>query len=100
MVLNHLTLFAFDPAFFSNRMDLTGNYLLLSGFHLQLIQNTWLCGLFDAMFVLLPFSLFWCIWKDAKFTTLLSLITALFSLVYAWFYSVLGVISIEVFTAW
>lgn len=100
LLLNHLSLYSFDPVFFNNRLDLTGNYFLLTGFHLLLIQNSWLCGLMDALFVLLPVALFWSIWKCSKSTTMLSVITAAFNLVYAWFYSVLGVISIEVFTAW
>lgn len=100
LLLNHLTLTSYEPIFFNNKLDLTGNYILLSGFHLKVIAHQWLRVLMDFLFVGLPAILLFTVWKRSKYTRLVAMFTAVYNLCYAWLYSLLGVISIEVFTAW
>lgn len=100
MVLNGLHFSAYRPVFFNNQTDLTGNYILLTGIHLKVMQLPWLRVLLDASFVLLPVMLSVLVAGRKKIAVPLAYLTAGFSLLYAWLYSILSVISIEVFTAW
>ncbi|HRN78854.1 MAG TPA: hypothetical protein PKY29_00655 [Ferruginibacter sp.] len=99
MYWNGLHFSAYRPVFFNNQTDLTGNYILLTGIHLKVMQEQWLRVLLDVSFILFPVMLCVLVVRRSTIAHPVSILTAGVALLYAWLYSILGVISIEVFTA-
>lgn len=99
MAWNGLLFSMYQPIFFNNQTDLTGNYILITGLHLRLIEHHWLKVLMDVLFVLMPVAMCVGVIRKSKCTRWLAIGCATIGWLYAWMYSILSVISIEVFTA-
>lgn len=96
----NLTFSSLSPVYFTNRLDLTLNIVLMSNLQHILISNKWLRILFDILFLIFPVFLMYCFIKTNKFQKTLAIITSIFCTVYSLMFSAMSFISIEVFLAW
>ncbi len=99
-IANGLLFSTLKPVFFLNRLDITGNILMLTNLQFWLTHNQWLRMVFDGIYLLLPCLLVYACYTEKKFQTLLAVLTALASIIYNYFFSMMSFVSIEVFVAW
>lgn len=98
-IYHGLTLFQYDPVFFSNKLDLTGNILMAFRFHEGLLHSPVLCIVADTLFLALPAVLLWCVLRQSKVTSIAAILCGLYNMAYAWFISLFTWVSIEVYSA-
>jgi hypothetical protein len=89
-----------QPVFFINHLDLTGNILMLSRLQHLLINSQEIRIFFDLLYLLLPCMLTFFYFKKSKTVPYVAIATAVFSLVYNYFYSLMIFVSLEVFVVW
>lgn len=99
MSFNELHFHQYDPIFYRLKLDLTGLYLNKTGWHLALMESRWLQWMFDLLFLLMPFAIWFSVYKRKKASSWLVISTIAYNILYAWFYSTIHIYSIEVFTA-
>lgn len=99
-IANGLLFSAINPVFFQNKPDFTGNIFMLSNIQYALINNNWLRILWDAGYLILPFLLVYAVYYSKKGQVVLAITTAVFAIVYNYFFSMMSFVSIEVFVAW
>ncbi len=98
--MNDMLLFQARPQYFLNQLDITGNFLMLSGMQHDLLKGGDERLLMDALYLFMPIILVAFSVRKSIWRTLMAIFTALFMMCYAWFYSISTFVSIEVFTAW
>jgi len=86
--------------FFLNRLDISHNILMLTNLQHLLIGNKWLRICFDLLYLILPVLLVYSIVKRKNYVRILAVCTAVFSVVYASFFSSMSFVSVEIFIAW
>ncbi|MEO5944981.1 MAG: hypothetical protein ABIP30_17415 [Ferruginibacter sp.] len=89
-----------QPVFFLNRLDLTGNILMLGNLQHLLIKSQSLRIIFDLLYLLLPCLLVFFNLKKSKAVPYIAIATAVFSFVYNYFYTLMIFVSPEVFVVW
>jgi hypothetical protein len=89
-----------QPVFFLNKLDITGNVFMLSNLQHLLIKSKIIRILFDSAYLLFPLLLTFCFYKKSRLTPFLAIATAVFSMIYAYFYSLMIFVSVEVFICW
>lgn len=90
----------FQPVFTYLHADLTGLILLQSNLPKLFINYKWVPLSFDVLIFLLQFLLFYSTYTARKWTSLAVMSTLIINVVYYYLFSITGVISIEVFTAY
>ena len=99
-VANGLLFSEINPVFFLNRLDFTGNIFMLSNIQYALIEYKWLRVLWDAVYLILPFVLVYTVYFSKKGQVVWAIATAVFALLYNYFFSMMSFVSIEGFVAW
>lgn len=94
---NRLTFAALQPVFFINRLDFTKNILMLTDLQHSLLGSSITCWCFDSLYVGLPILLTIAVYKNMPGKILIAICTAVFTLLYAVFFSSVCYISPEMF---
>jgi hypothetical protein len=89
-----------QPVFFLNKPDVTGNLLMISNLQHLLLHSQWLRIGFDASYLLLPCLLVFACFRDSPWQKSLAIATAIFSIIYNYFFSIVSFVSTEVYVAW
>lgn len=79
---NNLLLSGINPVFFINKLDITRNVLMATGLQKAILYNKALCVVFDILLPLFPIALYYVIASGKRGRVLLSIATAIFSLIY------------------
>jgi hypothetical protein len=88
------------PVFFQNNLDVTKNLIMLSGLQHLLIQSQVVRVLFDMLYIFMPFLLCILCYKEKKYLPVVALLTSLFNIVFATYYSSMSYMTIGMFQAW
>jgi hypothetical protein len=97
---NGLYFTALNPVFFVNKLDITGQLILNTGFPQQLLQHATLRWVLDGLYMCLPVLLCFAAVNRKKWVALVAICTAICAMLYGYCFSIMGVISIEVFIVW
>ena len=89
-----------QPVFFLNRLDITGNILMLGNLQHKLINSQGLRIIFDILYLLLPCLLTFSYYNKSKAVPYVAIATSIFSLVYNYFYTLMIFVSPEVLVVW
>jgi hypothetical protein len=99
-LLWHGLLFSqYQPIFFVATPDVSKGILFFTGLQHTILHSRFLQALFDVMYILLPLLLCAAVYAQWRTTKILSVITALFVLVYGLLFSSVAYISIEGYVA-
>src|SRR6476661_2205025 len=98
--MNGLLFSLWQPVFHFNRLDVTGNLLMLSGLQQKLAGSQGYRLAFDLVYLLMPCLLTLAVFRYKKAMPIVALLTSLFGIVYNYYYSIMTFISIEVLIAW
>lgn len=88
------------PVFYLQKLDITGTLLMGTGLHQSILQQTSLRWVLDIVYTALPLLLYLSLVKQWKLQSFLAISTALFTMLYGYFFSSMSLVSIEVFIAW
>jgi len=97
---NGLLFSVLQPVFFLNKLDITGNIIMLSNIQHSLLQSQVVRIIFDLVYLLLPVLLILACIQNKKSQTFIAIITSLFSIIYNYYFSIMSFVSIEVFVGW
>ena len=89
-----------EPVYFINKIDITGNLLMLSGIQHKLIASQDWRIFFDLFYLVLPIILTYACLKCNRYQTIIAISTALFNIIYNYYYSMMSFVSIEVLIGW
>lgn len=98
--VNGLTFSSLDPVFFTNRLDITRNVLMLTGIQHRLLSSETLRMTFDLGYLFSPLVLVFVIFKEGPGRTLVALAASAIALVYGVFFSSMSYISTEGYMSW
>jgi len=99
-VFHGLYFVAVQPIFFLNKLDLTGNLLMSTGFQQLIMNHTLVRWVLDIGFMSMPFALYMAVIKEWKIQKAIAIFTALFVMLYGYFFSMMSSMSIEMYIAW
>ena len=89
-----------QPVFFITKLDITRNFLMLTNLQHLLINSHSAGIIFDCLFLFFPYLLVFCRIKNYKITTVVGIITVIYSLVYCIFLSAFTYLCMEGLVCW
>ncbi len=100
LFFNKLLLSQLAPVFFLNKLDLTRNFLMLTGMQQAIIVHNNFRIAADLVYILAPALLLFCCLKNCTVQSWMALFISLYNLAYAMIISSMSTLSIEGYIGW